>query len=76
MTYAAFVSTAGLVKLFLYRTPLGGHLRAVGENPDAAASVGINVKRIRYQALLISGFFAAVGGLNLSMGYRPYFRPI
>jgi simple sugar transport system permease protein len=39
MTYAALVLTV-LVWVFLYRTPLGVHLRAVGENPEAAASVG------------------------------------
>jgi general nucleoside transport system permease protein len=73
MTYAAFLLTF-LVWLFLYRMPLGAHLRAVGENPEAAASVGINVKRVRYLALLISGFCAALGGLNLSMGYLTIFQ--
>lgn len=73
MTYAAFIFTA-LVWLFLYRSPLGTHLRAVGENPAAAASVGINVKRVQYIALLLSGFLAALGGLNLSMGYLTIFQ--
>ncbi len=73
MTYAAFIFT-GLVWVFLYRTPLGTHLRAVGENPEAAASVGINVKRVKYIALLLSGFFAALGGVNLSMGYLTIFQ--
>jgi ABC-type uncharacterized transport system permease subunit len=73
MTYAAFLLTF-LVWLFLYRMPLGAHLRAVGENPEAAASVGINVKRVRYMALLISGFCAALGGINLSMGYLTIFQ--
>jgi general nucleoside transport system permease protein len=73
MTYAAFLLTV-LIWLLLYRMPLGAHLRAVGENPEAAASVGINVKRMRYLALLISGFCAALGGLNLSMGYLTIFQ--
>lgn len=73
LTYAAFVLTA-LVWLFLYRTPLGVHLRAVGENAEAAASVGINVKWVRYLALLLSGALAALGGLNLSMGYLTIFQ--
>jgi len=73
MTYAAFILTI-VVWIFLYRTPLGTHLRAVGENPDAAASVGINVKRVQYMALLMSGFLAALGGLNLSMGYLTIFQ--
>jgi general nucleoside transport system permease protein len=73
MTYAAFILT-GLVWIFLYRTPLGTHLRAVGEGPAAAASVGINVKRVRYTALMLSGFLAALGGVNLSMGYLTIFQ--
>ena len=73
MTFVAFISVA-IVWVFLYRTPLGSHLRAVGENPDASASVGIPVKRVRYTALLLSGFFASLGGLNLSMGYLTLFQ--
>jgi simple sugar transport system permease protein len=73
MTYVAFISV-GLVWLFLYRTPLGTHLRAVGENPVAADSVGIPVKRIRYIALMLSGLLAALGGINLSMGYLTLFQ--
>jgi simple sugar transport system permease protein len=73
MTYAALLLTV-LVWVFLYRTPLGVHLRAVGENPEAAASVGIDVKRMRYLALLLSGFCASLGGLYLSMGYLTIFQ--
>ncbi len=63
-----------VVAFFLYRTPTGRHLRAVGENPDAAASVGISVKRTRYLALAISGGLAALGGIHLSMGYLTTFQ--
>lgn len=73
MTFVAFLSVA-LVWLFLYRTPLGTHLRAVGESPGASASVGIPVKRVRYIALLLSGVLAALGGINLSMGYLTLFQ--
>lgn len=73
LTYAALLLTV-LVWLFLYRTPMGVHLRAVGESPDAAASVGIPVKRIQYIALLLSAVIAALGGLNLSMGYLTIFQ--
>ncbi len=72
LTYAALLLT-GLVATFLYRTRTGIHLRAVGENPDAARSVGINVRRMRYLALLLSGFFAGLGGVYLSMGYVKFF---
>ena len=73
MTWVAFISVF-FVSFFLYRTPIGMHLRAVGENPEAAASVGINVKRIRYFALLISGFFAGLGGIHMGMGYLQLFQ--
>ena len=73
MTWIAFIAVF-VVAFFLYRTPIGMHLRAVGENPEAAASVGINVKRIRYLALLISGLFAGLGGIHMSMGYLQLFQ--
>lgn len=73
LTYAAFILTA-LVAVFLYRTPLGAHLRAVGENPEAAASVGIDVTRTRLIALSLSGLLASLGGINLSMGYLTLFQ--
>ena len=73
MTWLAFIAVF-VVGFFLYRMPIGMHLRAVGENPEAAASVGINVKRIRYMALLISGFFAGLGGIHMSMGYLQLFQ--
>jgi len=72
-TYAAFLLTAG-VALFLYRMRMGYHLRAVGENPEAAASVGINVKHVQLAAFLMSGFLAALGGLDLSMAYLTLFQ--
>ena len=73
MTYVAFIA-AFLIWILLYRVPLGAHLRAVGENAQAAASVGINVKRVRYIAILFSGLLAAFGGINLSMGYLTLFQ--
>lgn len=71
--YLAFLLT-WLVSIFLYRTRLGTHLRAVGENAEAAASVGINVNRVKVIAIGLSGFLAALGGLNLSMAYLSLFQ--
>ena len=73
MTWLAFIGVF-VVAFFLYKMPIGMHLRAVGENPEAAASVGINVKKIRYMALLISGFFAGLGGIHMGMGYLQLFQ--
>lgn len=73
MSYAAFLLTF-LIWLFLYRLPAGAHLRATGEAPAAAQSVGIDVRRVRYRALVASGFCAALGGIYLSMGYLTLFQ--
>lgn len=73
MTWIAFISVA-IVSYVMYRTPFGMHLRAVGENPEAAASVGINVKRIQYYALMLSGMFAGLGGIHMGMGYLTLFQ--
>lgn len=73
LVYLSFVLT-WLVAVFLYRTRLGVHLRAVGENAEAAGSVGINVLQIRWIALLLSGFMASLGGLYMSMAYLNLFQ--
>lgn len=72
-TYLAFL-VVFLVYIFLYRTRYGTHLRAVGENPEAATTLGINVVRTQMTALVISGVLAALGGMNLSMAYLQLFQ--
>jgi len=57
----------------LYRTPFGLRLRAAGENPEAADTAGVSVRRIRYAAVLLSGALAAIGGAYLSIGQSSLF---
>lgn len=72
LTYLAILMVI-LVYILLYKTPLGLRMRAVGENPDAASSVGQDVVRIRFMAIMICGVLTGLGGMYLSMGYLDMF---
>ena len=60
------IAAAALTPVVLARTRFGLRLRAAGENPVAAASVGIDVPRVRLAALLVSGAVCALGGVHLA----------
>ncbi|MQA95026.1 MAG: ABC transporter permease [Streptosporangiales bacterium] len=51
----------------LWRTAFGLRLRSCGENPVAAASLGVGVRRLKYAAVIVSGGLAGLGGVFLSM---------
>jgi ABC-type uncharacterized transport system permease subunit len=57
----------------MYKTPFGLRIRSAGENPEAADAAGVNVIRLRYIAVVISGILAAAGGAYLSIGQSSLF---
>ena len=61
-TYIGFAILA-VSWVMLYKTRFGLRLRACGEHPQAADSVGINVQKMRYTGVMISGALAGIGGL-------------
>jgi ABC-type uncharacterized transport system permease subunit len=65
LSFALLVATYVLV----FRMPWGLRLRAVGEHPRAADTVGISVSRVRYISVIASGAIAAMGGAYLSLGF-------
>jgi general nucleoside transport system permease protein len=68
MIWLSFVLLVGTYVL-VFRTPFGLRLRAVGEHPRAADTVGISVYKVRYIAVIASGGIAAMGGAYLSIGF-------
>jgi simple sugar transport system permease protein len=72
MIYAALVLVI-VSWWYLFRTPWGLRLRAVGEHPRAADTVGISVFRIRYVAVTLSGVLAGMGGAYLAFGLGSQF---
>ena len=74
MSYIVFIFAAVCWFIF-YKTKLGRHLRAVGEHPEACESVGINVYRVRYLCVILSGFLAGLGGAFVTLATVSQFRP-
>jgi simple sugar transport system permease protein len=73
LVYGAFLLVP-LSSFVLNRTTLGLKIRAVGENPDAADSLGVNVARIRYFTIILGGVLSGIAGASLSIALLNVFQ--
>jgi simple sugar transport system permease protein len=71
LTYLSII----LVQVGLFSTRWGLRVRAVGEHPTAADTVGVNVLGIRYRNLMLGGLLAGIGGAYLTVGSVGQFTP-
>lgn len=62
-----------LLWFVLYKTKWGLHIRSVGEKPAAADTMGINVTKVRYTSVIISGVLAGFGGAAMTLAIIPQF---
>ena len=74
VAYLVFV-LAFVCWFVFYKTKFGRHLRAVGEHPEACESLGINVYRVRYICVILSGLLAGLGGAFVTLATVNQFRP-
>ena len=74
-TYLVFIAVI-LVWFIFYKTRFGLRLRACGEHPQACETLGIDVIKMRFLCVCISGFLAGLGGACVTMTISTQFRPI
>jgi len=70
LTYLVYLLMP-LAWFYLYKTRPGLSLRAVGENPQTADAMGIDVGRTRYLYTILGGMLTGLGGAHLSLAYTP-----
>jgi len=73
MVYAAFLLVP-IAAFVLNKTTFGLKVRAVGQNPQAADTLGVNVTRIRYTTVMIGGTLAGIAGASLSIALINLFQ--
>lgn len=73
LVYVAFALVP--ISAFIFnRTTFGLNIRAVGQNPEAADAMGVNVARVRYSTVIIGGMLAGLGGASLSIALLKVFQ--
>lgn len=72
--YISFIMVVVLY-IFLYKTKWGLRLIAVGEHPEAAETLNVNVAKTRYMAVMFSGFMGGLGGASMSLAVVSAFSP-
>jgi general nucleoside transport system permease protein len=73
LVYGAFILVP-VASLVLYKTTFGLKVRAAGQNPQAADSLGININRIRYTTVIFGGVMAGIAGASLSIALINLFQ--
>lgn len=76
VTVVLALFTVVLIWWIFYRTKWGLHLQAVGEHPAAADTLGINVNRLRFVSVILSGVLSGFGGAAVTLGIVSQFTPI
>ena len=73
LVYGAF-ALVPITWFVLNKTTLGLLIRSVGQNPEAADSLGISVARVRYTAVIVGGVFSGIAGASLSIALLNVFQ--
>jgi len=73
LVYVAF-ALVPLLAFLLNKTTLGLRIRAVGQNPQAADTLGVSVERVRYFTVTLGGMLAGIAGASLSIGLLNVFQ--
>ncbi|MDR1862390.1 MAG: ABC transporter permease [Treponema sp.] len=73
LVYSTFLLIIPIAHFVMFKTELGLNIRGVGEHPKACDTVGINVYKIRYGTIIVSGLFCGAAGAYVSLGLLSFF---